>query len=191
MPHTSKASKTGEERLLNKPNTISLLRLPLLFIAVYLILTNSDPAVPAALILLIFIMDFIDGYVARIFHEETEFGKVLDEMIDRIVENVLFITFAFLQYIPLWVPIVMVIRAVTVDTIVLYYRKEETKSYKRLIRSDLSRGGYGLLKMILFIGLALYTILNAYRPYLLIITIIVVAFSVFRGIVKIIESKRA
>ena len=177
--------------MLNKPNTISLLRLPLLFIAVYLILTNSDPAVPAALILLIFIMDFIDGYVARIFHEETEFGKVLDEMIDRIVENVLFITFAFLQYIPLWVPIVMVIRAVTVDTIVLYYRKEETKSYKRLIRSDLSRGGYGLLKMILFIGLALYTILNAYRPYLLIITIIVVAFSVFRGIVKIIESKRA
>jgi len=190
MSWTSKASRKGEERLINKPNTISLLRLPLLFIAVYLILANYDPIVSAVLILLVFVADFIDGYVARIFHEETKFGKVLDEMIDRIVENVLFITFAFLQYIPLWVPIIMVIRAVTVDTIVLYYRKEETKSYKQLIRSDLSRGGYGLLKMLLFIGLAFYPILSAYDSYLLIVTIIVVAFSVFRGIVKIIESIR-
>jgi CDP-diacylglycerol--glycerol-3-phosphate 3-phosphatidyltransferase len=187
MPKTNKA----KEALFNKPNIISFLRLPLLLIAVYLILMNFNPVIPTALILLIFIMDFIDGYVARLFHEETKFGKVLDEMIDRIVENVFFITFAFLQYIPLWVPIIMVIRAVAVDTIVLYYGKEETRSYKRFIRSDLSRGGYGLLKMLLFMGLAMYPIINVYSIHLLTITIIVVAFSVFRGIVKIIESIRS
>lgn len=46
-------------------------------------------------------MDWFDGYVARLRHEVTELGAVLDIAIDRAVENILWITFMYLGLVPL------------------------------------------------------------------------------------------
>lgn len=177
-----------KENIFTKPNTISLLRLPILFLSIYFVFANYY-LLAAISIALVFLMDWADGYIARKFKEETEFGKVLDEIIDRIVENALFITFAYFQYLPLWMPLLMIMRAIIVDNIVLYYGRNETLEYKKFIRSDLSRGGYAILKAVLFIGLALYPVLGSIpRSLLLALAVIIVLFSLFRGAVKINEA---
>jgi CDP-diacylglycerol--glycerol-3-phosphate 3-phosphatidyltransferase len=167
-----------------------MLRIPLLLLAVY-ILISGNPIAAATLILVVFLMDILDGYVARKFNEVTEFGKVVDEIGDRVVETVLFMTFAYLQYIPLWAPIIMIMRGTIVDSYISYKNpsRKDTVRYNKLIRSDISRGGYGLSKLVLFMGLAMYPILSLfYQNLLFVLMILVILFSIFRGIVKMLEA---
>jgi CDP-diacylglycerol--glycerol-3-phosphate 3-phosphatidyltransferase len=67
-------------------------------------------AVGLVLLIILFLMDWFDGYVARLRNEVTELGAVLDIAIDRAVENILWITFMYLGLVPLWVPIIFLIR---------------------------------------------------------------------------------
>ena len=69
------------------------------------------------LLIVLFLLDWFDGYVARLRHEVTELGAVLDIALDRSVENVLWITFMYLGLVPLWVPMVFLIRSFVVDGI--------------------------------------------------------------------------
>ncbi|MEM2974065.1 MAG: CDP-alcohol phosphatidyltransferase family protein [Candidatus Micrarchaeia archaeon] len=182
-----KKEQRCDKSIFNKPNIVSSIRVLILFIAVYLVLSNYS-ILAAATIVVIFLLDFVDGCIARRFKEETEFGKVLDEIVDRLVENILFIVFAYVGYIPLWVPIVMVTRGIVVDNILLYFGRPETKRYMHLVRSNISRGSYGFLKMLLFVALVFYPSSNtAFQTAVLFLTIVVVVFSLFRGFVKLRE----
>lgn len=69
------------------------------------------------LIIMIFVTDGLDGYIARKRNEETLFGALFDIAGDRIVELTLWVIFADLGLIPIWVPLVFVIRGTVVDTI--------------------------------------------------------------------------
>ena len=70
-----------------------------------------------ALLILVFASDGIDGYVARKRNEATVFGAVFDIAGDRITEMTLWIVTADLGLVPIWVPIVFVIRGSIVDAI--------------------------------------------------------------------------
>jgi CDP-diacylglycerol--glycerol-3-phosphate 3-phosphatidyltransferase len=94
-------------------NLITLARLPLLLILVGLLFVPSF----GVRLIVLFLMDLFDGYVARLRHEVTEIGAVLDIALDRSVENILWITFMYLGLVPLWVPIVFLIRSFVVDGI--------------------------------------------------------------------------
>jgi CDP-diacylglycerol--glycerol-3-phosphate 3-phosphatidyltransferase len=94
-------------------NLITLARLPLLLILVGLLFVPSF----GVRLIVLFLMDLFDGYVARLRHEVTEIGPVLDIALDRSVENILWITFMYLGLVPLWVPIVFLIRSFVVDGI--------------------------------------------------------------------------
>ena len=100
-------------------NFISIFRIFIMFAAVYLIYMcqGSTNAYLWALILTIlaFSLDGVDGYVARKFHEESKFGALLDIMGDRIVENIYWIAFCALGFIPAWIPIVVVTRGLLTD----------------------------------------------------------------------------
>ena len=72
-------------------------------------------AVP--LLILVFASDGFDGYVARKRHETSNFGAWFDISCDRIVEYVLWIVFADLDLVALWVPLLFVIRGTLVDTV--------------------------------------------------------------------------
>src|SRR4030042_5951215 len=99
------------------PNLITLARLPLLLIGVGLLFVPSFGVrlIGLGLLIALFLLDWFDGYVARLRHEVTELGAVLDIALDRSVENILWITFMYLGLVPLWVPIVFLIRSFVVD----------------------------------------------------------------------------
>jgi CDP-diacylglycerol--glycerol-3-phosphate 3-phosphatidyltransferase len=76
-------------------NFITIFRVFLVFISVYLLLdkTPINYLVALFLVALAFAMDGLDGYVARKFNETSKLGAVLDIMSDRIAENTYWITF--------------------------------------------------------------------------------------------------
>ena len=67
------------------------------------------------LIIVVFASDGLDGWVARKRGSTSQFGAVFDIAGDRIVENALWIIFADLDLIPVWVPLMVMTRGFLVD----------------------------------------------------------------------------
>jgi CDP-diacylglycerol--glycerol-3-phosphate 3-phosphatidyltransferase len=98
-------------------NLITVARLLLLFIAIGMIYWGNAGAILAAvpLIAVVFAGDGLDGYVARRRKSTSQFGAVFDIAGDRIVENALWVIFAELQLIPVWIPLLVLTRSFVVD----------------------------------------------------------------------------
>jgi pimeloyl-ACP methyl ester carboxylesterase/phosphatidylglycerophosphate synthase len=116
------------------------------------------------------IMDALDGWAARKFHEESKAGALFDIAGDRIVELTLWTFFAIrrdpagVPLVPYWVPLVIITRTVLTDLIrsVAFAdgktpfgenTLQSTAWAKWLTSSAISRGGYGVLKTLSFCGL--------------------------------------
>jgi CDP-diacylglycerol--glycerol-3-phosphate 3-phosphatidyltransferase len=100
-------------------NLITLSRL-LLLIAVVAIayqLPSWWQLLDVPLLIVVFVTDGLDGYVARKRGEESVFGAMFDIAGDRIVELTMWIVLADLDLLPVWVPLVFVIRGTIVDAI--------------------------------------------------------------------------
>lgn len=105
--------------LVRMANLVTLGRLLLLIVVVVLAYQPYSwwHVFNVALLILVFASDGIDGYVARKRNEASVFGAVFDIAGDRITEMVLWIVTAHLGLVPIWVPIVFVIRGSIVDAI--------------------------------------------------------------------------
>jgi CDP-diacylglycerol--glycerol-3-phosphate 3-phosphatidyltransferase len=159
-------------------NLITLARLPLLLIVVGLLFVPSfgGRLLGLGLLIVLFLLDWFDGYVARLRREVTEIGAVLDIALDRSVENVLWISFTYLGLAPLWVPIVFLIRSFVVDGIrgaALAQGKSgfgmmHSAAGRFLVASRFMRALYGLAKGVSFGFLYLTWVLAIRDPNLLI-----------------------
>ena len=155
-------------------NLITLLRLPLLILIVLLLhLPGATPAFAClVLITALYLMDWLDGYVARFKDEVTDLGSVLDIAMDRVVENVLWFVFVSLGSVPLWVGLVFIIRSFLVDGLREYALSKGYSAFgmmhsplgKFLVAGRFMRGLYGLAKGLAFGGLALCQALTALGP---------------------------
>jgi CDP-diacylglycerol--glycerol-3-phosphate 3-phosphatidyltransferase len=155
-------------------NIITLARLPILLLVVGLLFVPRFGVrlLGLGLLIVLFIMDWFDGYVARLRNEVTELGAVLDVALDRAVENILWITFMYLGMAPLWVPIVFLIRSFVVDGVrgaALSRGKSGFgmmhSSWGRfLVASRFMRAFYGLAKAVVFCQLYLTHALALHYP---------------------------
>lgn len=146
-------------------NWITAARFPLLVLIV--VLLNAPDAttryVSAGLVVVLILLDTVDGIVARARNEISFLGSVLDIMADRTVELVMWISFAHLGLIPVAIPIVFVIRGTIVDTLRSLAVSQGTTPFKStrsrlgafLVGSPFMRSGYGLAKLSAFVGLAI------------------------------------
>jgi CDP-diacylglycerol--glycerol-3-phosphate 3-phosphatidyltransferase len=100
-------------------NLITLSRLLLLVAVVALAYQPPSPLhfLNVALLIVVFVTDGLDGYVARKRGEASLFGAMFDIAGDRIVELTMWIVLADLDLLPIWVPLVFVVRGTIVDAI--------------------------------------------------------------------------
>lgn len=100
-------------------NIVVLIRSLLIFLVIYLLNNPSVVARIAGLIVLVLValMDWLDGYLARRLKIDSKLGGLLDTLGDRITENLLFIFFAYKYLIPLFVPLIFVARSFMADFI--------------------------------------------------------------------------
>lgn len=98
-------------------NAITIGRLILLFIVIGLIYTGSVPVIGICMVLIIvvFASDGLDGWVARKTGSTSTFGAVFDIAGDRVVENALWVVFADLNLVPVWIPLLVLTRGFVVD----------------------------------------------------------------------------
>lgn len=89
------------------PNLLSLLRLLLIPVAVYLVVHGQDAA---ALLLILFgmVTDILDGYLARKLNQITELGKILDPLGDKLGTAVMVVTLALYRDFPVWAVILVI-----------------------------------------------------------------------------------
>jgi CDP-diacylglycerol--glycerol-3-phosphate 3-phosphatidyltransferase len=148
--------------------------------------------------------DALDGYLARKFNLSSPFGAMLDIAGDRVVEMVYWITFAVLGWIPLWVPLLYVVRGTFVDGIRSQASEKgftpfgektmmQTKLGKFLVASNFSRFSYAVAKAIAFcLLIAAHTTLGKTMP-LNEVAMFFVYFSCFfcvvRGLPVLVEAK--
>lgn len=98
-------------------NLISIFRVILVFITVYLLFGNSSAGYSWALVLTVvaFSLDGVDGWVARKLNETSKLGAVIDIIGDRIIENTFWVVFAVLGWLPISFPLIALTRGFVVD----------------------------------------------------------------------------
>jgi CDP-diacylglycerol--glycerol-3-phosphate 3-phosphatidyltransferase len=147
-------------------NLITLGRLLLLLLVAWLYYLPPSPWQFAAffLTILVFVSDGLDGYIARKRNETSLFGALFDIAGDRITELTLWIVAADTNLVPVWVPLVFIIRGVIVDTIrsskavaegVTPFGLMRSPLGKFIVASRFMRGLYAAVKACAFSGLAL------------------------------------
>ena len=93
----------------NVPNVLTLLRVlaaPLL--AYFLMRGLYDYALYT--FALAAITDTLDGFIARHFHQDTEFGAALDPLADKLITLTCVLILTFQGLVPLWLTLAMVVR---------------------------------------------------------------------------------
>lgn len=190
------------------PNHVTLARLPLLALIILLLYSSSGVAylVAAPLILVLILMDSLDGYLARKYQKTSLLGSVLDIGVDRAVEYVMWVVFAHLRLISVLIPLLVIVRGSLVDTIraVAPSRGETPFGMMRtplgrfLVGSPWMRSSYGIMKAVAFVALALVyglKTLNAplYTPFFWLAQAaswVALALCLVRGVPVLIEAPR-
>ena len=105
----------------NIPNLISLMRLLLVPLTVWLIMSEAY-GWAFITFLVAGVSDGIDGYLARRFDWRTRLGAYLDPLADKALLVSVFVTLGFLKLIPAWLVIIVVSRDVLIVGAVLLSR---------------------------------------------------------------------
>src|SRR4029450_629077 len=75
----------ARDRVLTLPNLVTVVRLSCLPVFLWLLFGLEDRAAAAWLLAALGATDWVDGYLARHLHQESELGKVLDPVADRLL----------------------------------------------------------------------------------------------------------
>ncbi len=137
-------------------NIITVARFPLLFIYLGILYYGNQTLMfwDVLLIIIIFNLDSLDGWVARKLNETSLLGSVLDIATDRTLEYVLWVVYAHLGLIPVLVPIIVLIRGTAVDAVRSVRMKSGLSAFdqiqsplsKFLVSSRFMRAFYGIAK---------------------------------------------
>jgi CDP-diacylglycerol---glycerol-3-phosphate 3-phosphatidyltransferase len=114
--------KNAESSRLNLPNTLSLLRILLAPVFLYLFLSGLDTLVVISFFIYTFaaLTDWYDGWYARKYGYKTRWGQFIDPLADKILTSTAFIGFYLMkqknplflgtaEFIPIWILISIII----------------------------------------------------------------------------------
>lgn len=107
------------DRILTIPNVITLVRLLCLPVFLWLLFHEENRAAAAWLLGFLGATDFVDGYVARHFHQTSELGKILDPVADRLLFFVGIGGILIDGSVPVWFAWAVLIREVLVTAATL------------------------------------------------------------------------
>ena len=108
------AEEIVSDRILTIPNVITVIRLLCLPVFLWMLFHDENRAAAAWFLGALGATDFVDGYVARHFHQTSKLGKVLDPVADRLL---LFVGIGAILYdgtVPTWFAVVVLVREVLV-----------------------------------------------------------------------------
>lgn len=105
--------------LFNVPNIISLIRLGLIPVFIWLVV-GQEYGWAGILLGIIGATDWIDGYLARRLNQVTEVGKFLDPLADRIAVAVAVVAGLISDVLPAWFAVALIVRELVIGIGALY-----------------------------------------------------------------------
>ena len=194
-------------------NLLTLSRLGFLIAGIWLLYLPGLPAkaISFVLVWVVILIDAIDGTIARTRGEASALGSVLDIAIDRVVENVYWITFTDVQLVPVWVALIVVTRGILTDAVrgfalargMTPFEMMQTRWGRWLVSHRFMRAVSGTTKVVTFAGIVAYIGLREWWQHtpnaqylpplhnlLLICVALTVLVNLLRGIPVLIESRR-
>ena len=102
-------------RNFNVPNTISFVRLALVPLIAWLVLSTGEYGLAGILLGVIGATDWIDGYLARRLGQITELGKFLDPLADRFAVIVAVVAGLITGVLPEWFAIALLTREAAIS----------------------------------------------------------------------------
>lgn len=110
---------TGDHRVVTIPNVISLVRLLFVPVFCYLLLAEERPIAAGVLLAVLGATDWVDGWIARRFHQGSELGKLLDPTADRILLLVAIVILMIDGSVPIWLGTLVLVRETVISVAVL------------------------------------------------------------------------
>ncbi len=106
---------------MNLPNLLTILRILLVPVFVFL-LVYQHTVWALAVFVLAGLTDALDGAIARMWNQQTDLGRYLDPLADKLLILSAFIALSSLSWIPFWVLLIVVSRdlILTVGTVVMH-----------------------------------------------------------------------
>lgn len=107
------------------PNILTTCRLVLVPIFAYLVLGAKNLPAAALVFVLSGITDVVDGYIARHFNMVSNFGKVYDPFVDKLMQITAVVCLAIAEIIPVWIILVVLVKELAMIVIggILYLKK--------------------------------------------------------------------
>jgi cardiolipin synthase len=98
---------------MNLPNALTLIRILLIPLFVNLLISKSFLGALVTF-LIAGITDALDGFLARIWHQRTDFGAYLDPIADKLLLASAFVTLAILRIVPSWLTVIVMSRDILI-----------------------------------------------------------------------------
>ncbi len=110
------------DRVWTVPNVLSLARLAGVPVFVWLVLGPKADGWAVVLLAVASATDWLDGKIARAWHQESRLGQVLDPTADRLYIGAMLITLAIRAIIPWWLVGLLVARELVLGVALLWLR---------------------------------------------------------------------
>ena len=108
------------DRLWTVPNLFTLIRLLCLPGFLYLLFVDENHAGAAWLLAALGSTDWVDGFIARKFDQGSEFGKIFDPTVDRLLFIVSVTAIVIDGSIPIWFAVAVLVREVLVGGVIAF-----------------------------------------------------------------------
>ena len=106
------------DRALTLPNLLSMLRLAGVPLVLWLILGPQADGLAVLVLAVGGFTDWLDGYLARAWHQTSRLGQMLDPIADRLYILAVLIGLALREIIPWWLAIIVVARDVMIACLI-------------------------------------------------------------------------
>lgn len=137
-------------KILTLPNVLSSLRLLMIPLIILLMVNVNDELFPylLAIYIIAVFLDFLDGFIARKFSQESELGKIIDPLADKFLVLSILITLTLKFDFPLWLAVFIILR----DILILWASVLLYKG-KRIVKPSLVVGKFtfALLSLLIFV----------------------------------------
>jgi len=138
--------------LAHLPNALSLGRMLMIPLVIWSILHVNDGNLFRLLFIYLFtiFLDFLDGFLARHLALESEMGKILDPLADKLLVLAVLFTLTFKAQFPIWLAAFIILRDVIILTASLMLIRRKTGVKASIF---VGKATFGLLSLLIFIYL--------------------------------------
>ncbi len=123
------ATATPPARVWTVPNALSLLRLALLPVFLWLVLGPERDGLAVLILMFMGISDYLDGYIARRWNQTSRLGAILDPVADRLYILAVVVGLGVREIIPVWLAVALPARDAFLWCLVPFLR---TRGYSAL-----------------------------------------------------------